>query len=48
MQVAQFHRDNTVKVAVLGYDNWPGQLPLLDDNGNIVAGEAVSAGVRSC
>lgn len=35
MQVAQFHRDNTVRVAVLGYDNWPGQLPLLDDNGNI-------------
>ncbi len=36
MQVAQFHRDNTVRVAVLGYENWPGQLPLLDDEGNIL------------
>lgn len=35
MQVAQFHRDNTVKIAVIGYENWPEQLPLLDDSGKI-------------
>ncbi len=35
MQVAQFHRESPVKVAVLGYQNWPEELPLLDESGNI-------------
>ena len=35
MQVAQFHRASAVKVVVLGGENWPKQLPLLDVNGEI-------------
>lgn len=35
MQVAQFHRETSVKILVVGQDNWPDELPLLDSDGNI-------------
>jgi sodium transport system permease protein len=36
MQVAQFHRESPVKVLVLGHENWPSDLPLVDADGKIV------------
>jgi sodium transport system permease protein len=36
MQVAQFHRESPVKVLVLGHENWPEDLPLLDAEGGLV------------
>ncbi|MBX3422350.1 MAG: CPBP family intramembrane metalloprotease [Pirellulaceae bacterium] len=41
MQVAQFHRESPVRVYVLGHENWPASLPLLDDTGQIVLANAM-------
>ncbi|MEC8557486.1 MAG: ABC transporter permease subunit/CPBP intramembrane protease [Planctomycetota bacterium] len=34
-QVAQFKRDSSVSIQVFGLENWPKQLPLLDENGEL-------------
>jgi len=36
MQVAQFYRQNPSRVCVIGLDNWPKELPLLDQQGKLV------------
>lgn len=36
MQVAQFHRESPVKVLVIGQENWPSELPLIDEDGKVV------------
>lgn len=54
MQVAQFHREQHVSIAVLGYENWPADHPLFFENENeqirwkkIAADDELSALVNS-
>ncbi len=35
MQVSQFYRQNAVRISVIGLENWPSELPLLDRKGNL-------------
>ena len=36
MQIAQFHREYTVSIRVVGGENWPAQSPLLDANQQLI------------
>lgn len=36
MQVAQFHQDSPVRITVVGSENWPEELPLFDQEGQLV------------
>ena len=31
MQIAQFNREHSVRIRVVGIENWPADLPLLDN-----------------
>jgi sodium transport system permease protein len=37
MQIAQFNREHTVSVRVVGMENWPEDLPLLDEQDELVS-----------
>ncbi len=37
MQVAQFNRDSSVRIRVVGHEHWPSELPLLDAHQELVA-----------
>lgn len=36
MQIAQFNREYTVRIRMVGAENWPADLPLLDEDGQLV------------
>lgn len=36
MQVAQFYRQNPSRICIIGIENWPSELPLIDPQGNLV------------
>ncbi len=40
MQIAQFKRDYTVRIKVVGAENWPADLPLLNDDGGLAVSTA--------